>query len=310
MQKISKISISIPIYNSEKTIGQLVNRLVEILPAPLEIVLVNDGSRDDSHSVCLSLQKKHPEIVTYVELSKNFGEHCAVMAGLSLTTGDYVVIMDDDFQNPPEEVLKLVDEARTKGHDVVYSSYPVKNDNWFRNLASDINGFMATILLKKPRNLYLSSFKCLNRFLVDEILKYTGPYPYIDGLVFRTTNRYGVVEVQHDKRLDGRSGYTLRKLLSLYLNMFVNFSLLPLRCTTFMGFIVTFFALLFTVYTFISKLIDPDMPAGWATTTILIAFFAGLQLVVLGLTGEYVGRIFLSQNKTPQFCIRKVYKGE
>ncbi|MBG0791828.1 MAG: glycosyltransferase family 2 protein [Desulfovibrionaceae bacterium] len=309
-RKNSKISIVIPIFNSEKTIEQLVNRLVGILPQPLEIVLSNDGSRDDSDAVCRALQKKYPHIVVYVELSKNYGEHGAVMAGLTHSTGDYVVIMDDDFQNPPEEVLKLVDEAREHNHDVVYSAYPVKNDSWFRNLASRLNGFMATILLKKPRGLYLSSFKCMNRFLVDEILKYTGPYPYVDGLIFRVTDRFGVVEVKHDKRTEGESGYTLRKLLRLYMNMFVNFSLLPLRCSTFLGFIVTFFSLIFSVYIFFSKLLNPDMPAGWATTVILISFFAGVQLVVLGLAGEYVGRIFLSQNKTPQFCVRNIYKGE
>jgi len=309
-QQDEKISIVIPIYNSAKTIEQLVSRLVDILPTPLEIVLSNDGSKDNSDSVCRSLQEKHPDIVVYIELSKNYGEHGAVMAGLTHSTGDYVVIMDDDFQNPPEEVLKLVAAAQKGNHDVVYSAYPTKNDSRFRNFGSWLNGYMATILLKKPKGLYLSSFKCMNRFLVNEILKYTGPYPYIDGLIFRVTDKYGVVEVQHDKRMEGESGYTLSKLLRLYMNMFVNFSLLPLRLSTFLGFIVTFFSLLFTIYIVICAFVDPEIPAGWATTVILIAFFSGVQLVVLGLAGEYLGRIFLSQNKTPQFCVRNIYKDE
>lgn len=304
----SRISIVIPVYNSEKTVRLLVDKLIHILPQPLEIVLVNDGSKDASDATCRSAQEDYPEVVKYVELSRNYGEHCAVMAGLNQSTGDYVVIMDDDFQNPPEEVLKLVAEARDNDYDVVYSCYKEKKHSYFRNLGSRFNNSMATVLLKKPKGLYLSSFKCINRFVVDEIVKYDGPYPYVDGLIFRITEKYGVVEVQHDERRDGESGYTLSKLIRLWMNMFVNFSLLPLRVTTLLGCFTSVFALFLMAWVMISKLIEPDMPAGWPTTVVMIALFSGAQLVMIGLLGEYVGRIFLSQNKTPQYCIRKVYK--
>ncbi|WP_415715131.1 glycosyltransferase family 2 protein [Maridesulfovibrio sp.] len=303
-----KISIVIPVYNSEKTIGQVVGKLVDILPKPLEIILVNDGSKDSSDCVCCDLQKEHPDTVIYLELSKNYGEHNAVMAGLNHTTGDYVVVMDDDFQNPPEEVLKLIKEAVTHGYEVVYTSYPEKKDSRFRNFGSALNDKMATVLLKKPKDLYLSSFKCMSRFLVDEIIKYDGPYPYVDGLIFRITDRYGVVEVQHNARQEGESGYTLTKLLRLWMNMFVNFSLLPLRFATMLGFGISGLALLYTAFVTFSKFFNPDLPEGWPTTVVLIAFFSGAQLIMLGLVGEYVGRIFLSQNKTPQFCIRRKHK--
>ncbi|MEF2230691.1 MAG: glycosyltransferase family 2 protein [Pseudodesulfovibrio sp.] len=304
----SRISIVIPVYNSEKTIRPLVDKLIRILSQPLEIVLVNDGSRDASSEVCRTAQTDYPDMVRYVELSRNYGEHCAVMAGLNQSTGDYVVIMDDDFQNPPEEVLKLVAEAKRNGHDVVYSCYKEKKHSYFRNLGSRFNNSVATVLLKKPKDLYLSSFKCINRFVVDEIVKYDGPYPYIDGLIFRITDRYGVVQVQHDARLDGESGYTLAKLIRLWMNMFVNFSLLPLRVTTLLGCLMSLFALLYMIWVMICNFIEPDLPAGWPTTVVLITLFSGAQLVMIGLLGEYVGRIFLSQNKTPQYCIRKVYK--
>lgn len=304
----SRISIVIPVYNSENTIRLLVDRLVNILPKPLEIVLVNDGSRDASDETCRAAHAQYPDIVKYVELSRNYGEHCAVMAGLNQSTGDYVVIMDDDFQNPPEEVLKLVSEAQKHDHDVVYSCYKKKKHSYYRNLGSRFNNSVATLLLKKPKGLYLSSFKCINRFVVDEIVKYDGPYPYVDGLIFRITEKYGVVEVQHDERRDGESGYTLTKLIRLWMNMFVNFSLLPLRVTTLLGCLTSLFALFLMAWVVISKFFEPDMPAGWATTVVMIALFSGAQLVMIGLLGEYVGRIFLSQNKTPQYCIRKVYK--
>lgn len=306
--KSMKISIVIPVYNSEKTIKPLVDKLVSILPQPLEIVLVNDGSIDASDHVCRAAQEEYSSIVTYVELSKNYGEHCAVMAGLNQSTGDYMVIMDDDFQNPPQEVLKLVEVAHMNKYDVVYSCYSEKKHNYFRNLGSRFNCAVATVMLKKPKNLYLSSFKCVSRFLVDEIVKYDGPYPYVDGLIFRITDRYGVVEVLHDKREAGKSGYTFVKLVRLWMNMFVNFSLLPLRITTILGCCTSAFALLYMLWVTICSFFMPDLPAGWSTTVVLIALFAGAQLVMLGLLGEYVGRIFLSQNKTPQFCVRRVYK--
>ncbi|WP_319777814.1 glycosyltransferase family 2 protein [Maridesulfovibrio sp.] len=303
-----KISIIIPVYNSENTIKQLVETLIKVLPQPLEIVLANDGSKDSSDCVCCDIQKQHPDIVTYLELSKNYGEHNAVMAALSHSTGDYAVIMDDDFQNPPEEVLSLLDYAQKNDCDVVYASYPEKKHNWFRNMGSALNGLMATVLLNKPKDLYLCSFKCLNRFLINEITKYDGPYPYIDGLIFRVTDRYGVVEVEHSARQEGESGYTLAKLLRLWMNMFVNFSLLPLRFATMLGFGISGFALLYTIFITINKFFNSNIPAGWPTTVILIAFFSGAQLIMLGLVGEYVGRIFLSQNKTPQFCVRRKHK--
>ena len=182
------ISIVIPVFNGAATIGDLVNRLIDVLSTnTLQIVLVNDGSADQSDRACRALYLRYPETVTYINLSKNFGEHNAVMAGLRHARGDYVIIMDDDFQNPPEEVTRLIEYACTHGYDIVYSRYPRKQHHWFRNFGSRLNDRVANFMLDKPRNLYLSSFKCLSRFTVGEIIKYTGPYPYIDGLALRCT---------------------------------------------------------------------------------------------------------------------------
>ena len=304
-------SIVIPVYNGAETIGPLVDRLIQILDRDeLQIVLVNDGSPDHSGGVCRLLQERYPAHVVYVELARNFGEHNAVMAGLRHATGSHVVIMDDDFQNPPEEVRRLVLHAARHDYDVVYTRYDRKRHHWFRNLGSRFNDLAATVLLDKPPGLYLSSFKCLNRFTVREVLKYGGPYPYIDGLILRCTRRIGVLQVRHDPRTVGRSNYTLRKLLSLWLNMFVNFSVLPLRVSTFAGFVASLLGVLLGVATTIEWLLRPGTPVGWASIVVTLLTFSGVQLMMLGVLGEYLGRLFLSENQTPQFVVREVLREE
>ncbi len=305
------ISVVIPVYNGAGTIGPLVERLVDVLSInTLQIVLVNDGSPDKSDEVCRSLHIRYPETITYVKLAKNFGEHNAVMAGLHHTRGDYVVIMDDDFQNPPEEVARLIDHACTHGYDIVTTCYPRKRHHWFRNLGSRLNNRVANFMLDKPRDLYLSSFKCLNRFTVGEVLKYRGPYPYIDGLAMRCTRNIGTIQVRHEPRREGRSNYTLRKLVRLWLNMFVNFSVMPLRVCTLMGLAFNAAGFLLGVSVLVEKMLRPDVPVGWASVLVAIVFFSGAQLVMLGLIGEYLGRLFLTENQTPQFVVREVVEGK
>jgi undecaprenyl-phosphate 4-deoxy-4-formamido-L-arabinose transferase len=306
-----KISIVIPVYNGANTVGPLVDRIIDILNVhALQIVLVDDGSPDNSNEVCRSTYHQHPEIVTYVQLAKNFGEHNAVMAGLRQARSDYIVIMDDDFQNPPEEVTRLVDYASTHEFDVVYTYFPRKQHHWFRNLGSWFNDRIANHMLNKPRDLYLSSFKCLSRFTVNEILKYQGPYPYIDGLALRCTRNIGTLAVQHEPRRDGQSNYTFRRLVRLWLNMFVNFSVMPLRISTMMGLACSALGFLLGLEVFVEKLVQPDVPVGWASVLVAIVLFSGVQLIMLGLLGEYLGRLFLTQNQTPQYVVREVLHGK
>jgi glycosyltransferase involved in cell wall biosynthesis len=306
-KKPTKVSIVIPVYNGEQSIGRLTDELVSVLKElyNLEIVLVNDNSPDNSETVCEGLFKKYPDIVCFFSLAKNVGEHNAVMAGLNQATGDYMVIMDDDFQNPITEVVKLVNYAAQNDCDVTYTYYRKKKHSFFRNLGSRFNDKVANVMLKKPKNLYLSSFKALNRFIVDEIKKYDLPYPYIDGLILRTTDKIAKVEVEHRERAIGRSGYTFTKLVRLWLNMFTSFSILPLRVSAIMGMIFSLLGLALGVFTVIEKLANPDLPIGYAATIVVISIFAGIQLLSLGMIGEYVGRIFMSFNKKPQYTIRK-----
>ncbi len=304
-----RVSIVIPVYRGAKTVGRLVGALVAGLAESydLEIVLVNDGSPDNSAAVCRQLAAE-VRAVKFVNLSRNFGEHNAVMAGLNHATGECAVIMDDDFQNPPEEVSKLVEELR-QGYDVVFSYYETKQHHWLRNVASRLNNLAASVLLHKPGDVYLSSFKAINRFTIDEIVKYQGPYPYLDGLILRVTRNFSRVLVRHDRRCEGRSGYTLTKLASLWLNMFTNFSVLPLRMATAAGFAFSILGLGMAAAFAVEKLRNPELPVGWASLICSVFVIGGVQLFALGMIGEYLGRLFLKLGGQPQYVVREVVSG-
>jgi len=303
------LSIIIPVYRGEKSIGSLTDTLIASLAEKykLEILLVCDFSPDNSEAVGISLFQKYPDNVRFYSLAKNVGEHNAVMAGLNQSTGDWVVIMDDDFQNPVSEVVKLVDFAKDSSYDVVYSYYDEKHHSLFRNLGSWINDKFANVMLKKPRNLYLSSFKIMNRFLVNEVIKYTSPYPYIDGIILNTTGSIGKIKLEHHARKTGKSGYTLKKLISLWLNMFTNFSVLPLRISALLGFIFALFGFIIGIEIVFEKFFSPSLPPGYSLILIIFSVFTGIQLIAIGMVGEYLGRMFLSQNKKPQFTIRRAF---
>jgi undecaprenyl-phosphate 4-deoxy-4-formamido-L-arabinose transferase len=304
------LSFVIPIYNGAATITEVVDEIHRVFAGrPIEIVLVNDGSSDNSETVCRELQAAHPGTVTFVHLARNFGEHGATLAGLRHATGAAVAILDDDGQNPPAEVERLVTTLVDERYDVVYGRYRVKQHSFLRNLGSRFNDRMANWMLKKPRDLYLSSFKVLERFLVDEITRYEGAFPYIDGLILRSTGNIGQIDVEHRQRKHGRSGYTAAKLASLWLNMFLNFSIAPLRLSALLGVVMSGFSLLLLVGIIIDKLyINPELTHGLPTVLALIVFFAGLQLVLLGAIGEYLGRLFLDQSKKPQCVVRYVHR--
>ena len=272
---------------------------------PFEIVLVNDGSEDESEMVCAKLAEKLPQDVTFVHLSRNFGEHSAVLAGLNHARGQYIAVLDDDGQNPPEEILRMLEELKRKNYDVVYGHYIEKKHSRFRNAGSWFNDRVATFLLQKPRELYFSSFKVMNRFLVDEIIKYRGPYPYTDGLIYRSTRKIGQIPVEHRANASGGSRYTFRKLVRLWLNMFLNFSIKPLRLSVYVGLLASGLSIVALAAIVIDKLwIEPGWPVGIPTVFASIVFFAGTQLMILGLIGEYLGRLYLDQTGTPQYVVR------
>lgn len=302
------LSVVIPVYNAEKTVANLCRELISLLLPlyRLDIVLVNDCSPDKSADACRAIHEEFPDIITCIRLSRNFSEHNAVMAGLHYAKGEYVAIMDDDFQNPPDEVPKLVAEIE-KGFDVVYCHYSEKNDSIFRNFGSYLNGSMARVVLSKPSNLYLSSFKVINRFLRDEIIKYSGPHPYLDAIILRTTRNISSILVRHDERRTGRSGYDFKKLVSLWGNMVVSCSLIPLRIIGITGLFLTLLGL-YSVFIAMYRDLNPLLsdPSDLEKLTSVTMFFRGFQLVATSIVGEYVGRIYMNLNSEPQFIIREI----
>ncbi|MDQ6809153.1 MAG: glycosyltransferase family 2 protein, partial [Verrucomicrobiota bacterium] len=288
-----RLSIVIPLFNSARSLPALVDALQRLeFPGGMELVLVNDGSRDATEETALRLIGENHLRATFVSLTRNFGEHNAVLAGIRASTGHYVVTMDDDLQNPPAEIAKLVAVAEAEGRDVVYSAFERKEHSWWRNLGSAFTNFIADYVVEKPRGLYLSSFRCLTRLVADEVAKSRNPYPYIDGLIFQVTQNVGTVVVQHAERDAGESGYTMRKLIRLWISMLVNVSILPLRLMTFAGLITSALGFLAIIEVVVEHVFDRT-PTGWSSLMASMLLLAGTQLLLLGILGEYVGRIYL-----------------
>jgi len=304
-----KLSVIIPVYNSERSIAPLVSRLQTALsPAAFEIILVNDGSKDNSEAVCRQLSGEDPR-VKFISLRRNFGEFNAVMCGLNWSAGDYAVMIDDDFQNPPEEISKLIDTAEEGGYDVVYTYYTKKEHALYRNLGSRFVNWITSYLLNKPKDLYLSSFKLIRREIIEEIIRYKGPYPYIDGLIFRYTRNIGTVRVAHSKREEGASNYTWKKLFSLFLNILFCYSALPIRLFMPVGLATWGTGALLLTFLFAQWVIGPD-PKGWQVVTAMLLFIGGLQIVLMSVLGEYIGKSFMSQSGQPQYVIKYNSIGE
>jgi glycosyltransferase involved in cell wall biosynthesis len=300
------LSIVVPVYNGATSVPVLVEALAKLeVPGGLEIVLVNDCSPDNSLEVCRDLCRRMQVALTVVNLARNFGEHNAVMAGLSHARGEYIINMDDDLQNPPEEVVRLWQYARDNAYDVVYTYYADKQHAAWRNLGSRFTNWCADHLLDKPKGLYLSSFRCMSAFVARNILQHAGPFPYVDGLIMQVTQNIGRLQVHHLPRAGGHSNYTVRRLVRLFMSMFLNFSVMPLRIGTLTGFVMAGLGLLVFLIILIEA-IGGRTPQGYASVMAAILLLAGVQLIMLGLVGEYLGRLFLTVNKKPQFIVRDV----
>lgn len=301
------LSIVIPVYNGAQTIQTLVAALQALtVPGGHEIVLVNDGSPDNSLEICRSLVAGASIPITLVDLARNFGEHNAVMAGLREAQGAHIITMDDDLQNPPGEVLRLLEYAQTSGADVVYANPLEKHHAGWRNLGSRFTNRIADFVLDKPKGFYLSSFRCISAFAAQQAIAYEGPFPYVDGLLLQVTQRIDSLAVEHLPRPHGHSNYTLRRLVRLWLNMFVNFSVMPLRVSTFTGIALSVFGMVGAAWAAVSALFLEKTPPGWASLTVAVMLLSGVQLLILGLVGEYLGRLYLTVNRRPQTVVRAV----
>ncbi len=306
------ISFVIPCYRSEHTLENVVTEISETMkkiePYNYEIVLVNDCSPDGTWAVIRRLCQESSRI-TGINFARNFGQHAALMAGLRQSRGEYVVCLDDDGQTPADEVGKLL-EKLDEGYDAVYASYSHKQHSLFRNLGSRVNELMTRVMLEKPKELYISSYFAVRRFVVEDMVRYENSYPYVIGLVLRATKNIANVEVNHRERQEGSSGYTLKKLLGLWFNGFTAFSVKPLRIATCVGVFSAMVGFLYGLYTIVKRLINPQVPMGFSSTMAAIVFFGGMVMIMLGMIGEYIGRIYISLNNSPQYVIRERINGE
>lgn len=303
---MEKISFVIPCYGSEHTVGAVVDEITATVEAhggyDYEILLINDSSPDGVMQVIEQLAQSNPHVMG-LDLARNFGQHSAIMAGFTYLTGDIIVCLDDDGQTPANEMFRLIDKLGD--FDLVFAEYKSKHHSGFRNFGSKVNDWMARWLLSKPKDLKIMSYFACKRYVVDEVLRYENPYPYMSGLLLRATRKVTNVEVNHRDRAEGQSGYSLRKLLLLWINGFTSFSVKPLRFATFIGCLTAVAGFVYGLIVIIKKIVNPATPMGWSSTMAVLLFIGGMIMLMLGMVGEYVGRIYLSINRAPQFVIRR-----
>ena len=309
---MEKISFVIPCYRSQHTIGSVVDeikdKMTTINDYEYEIILVNDCSPDDTMNTINELVRVNDNIVG-IDFARNFGQHSALMAGLRESKGDIVICLDDDGQTPANECDKLID-ALEAGADVAYAKYEHKKHSLFRNFGSSVNEKMARIMLDKPKELYVSSYFAARRYIVNDMIRYENSYPYVIGLVLRATRNIVNVSVNHRSREVGTSGYTLSKLLGLWMNGFTSFSVKPLRIATVIGCASAVLGFVYGIIVIIQKIVLPDRVIGFSSLMSVLLFFGGMIMIMLGLVGEYVGRIYICMNNSPQYVIKKIVRNE
>ena len=306
MRHAPELSVVIPVYGSASILPALAQRLEAALSPTLgagnyEVVLVHDNGPDNAWDVIGSLSATRPWL-RGLDLRRNAGQHNAVMAGLRVARGRYIVTMDDDLQHDPDDVPRIL-EALRAGADLVYAQFPQKRHALWKRVGSRFNDRVAGWLLKKPRGLYLSPFRGFVGGLREEVLRYQGPFVYLDGLLLQSTSRIATITATHHARSDGRSGYSLRKSISLWLQMATSFSIVPLRMVSLAGALASCVAFVVAMVVLVQKLRHPELPVGWASLIVTTLFMGGLQLLALGVIGEYTGRVLLNVNNRPQYVI-------
>lgn len=302
-----RLSVVIPVYGSAAILPELVRQLHDALTSglkpntPFEVVLVNDCGPGDSWSVIRKLAAEKTYLKG-VALRKNAGQHNAIMAGLNFAVGDVIVTMDDDLQHSPFDIPLLYGKI-LEGFDVCYADFKSRHHSAWKVAGSAVNDRVARYLLKKPKGLYLSPFKAMRREIRDELIKYRGPFVYLDGLILSVTGNIGSVQVEHHPRHDGRGGYTFYRSVSLWLKMATNFSIAPLRLASFTGLLFSAAGFAAAVWLGIERFANDKLPEGWTSLMVVVLILGGIQMLALGTIGEYVGRLFLNINRRPQFVV-------
>lgn len=303
--KKTKISIVIPVYNSEGCVENITLQIAEALKGiEYEQIMVNDCSNDKSwERICDVVDRGFP--VVGMNLRKNSGQDNAIFAGLTKAIGEWVVIMDDDLQHSPFDILALLKKAE-EGFDCVYANFPKKKQAAWKNLGSALNGKCAEILIEKPKKLYLSPFKIVKGEVVSEIIKSQSLYPYIDGLIFQVTHNITQIPIEHHKRAAGKSNYNLIRSIRVFSKLIFGFSVIPLRIASYIGSLCAILSFALGIFYFVKYLLGMADVTGWTTLVLLVLFIGGLILLSLGIIGEYLGRSYLTMNKKPRFSIAEI----
>ena len=300
------ISIAVPCYNSEHTIEPLVEACRAEFDHrngyELEMVLVNDFSKDGTFDVIRKMAEKYP-FVKGIDLAKNFGQHDALLCAFQYVTGDLVVGMDDDLQNHPEQIHQLIAKLH-EGYDVVFAKYKSRKYSLTRNITSAVSQYLLHHLIDRPKDVEMSSFWVSRRFVIDEIRKYRGNDAFIQLLFVRTTRRIADLTIEHYARTEGRSNYTFRKRMRLFLS-FMSFSVIPLQIATIFGTTFSLIGFLMMIIIFIRKLIHPEIAIGWSSIMCLILFVSGILMLMLGIIGSYIGKMVMTINQTPMYVVRE-----
>ncbi len=303
---IQKISFVIPCYGSEQTIEFVTEEIREKLSErpgfDYEIIAVNDCSPDNVWDVLLRLAGADSRI-KLIGLAKNMNRPGAVMAGLGMASGDYVVVMDDDGQCPMDRFWDLL--APVEGeYDVSMAGYPSRKQSAFKDFGTFVNKKMTEYMLDRPKELEFTNFMVLRRYVVEELCKYRNPYPYMTGLILRTTRRIISVPMEERERYSGNSGFTFKKMVNLWMNGLTAFSIKPLRLSSLLGFIIAAVGFVYALIVVIRKIITPEIAAGYSSLMAVLLLIGGMLMLLLGVIGEYVGRIYISLNNSPQYVIR------
>lgn len=303
---MKRVSFVIPCYNSSDSIEGVVESILKYTDGLYEpeVILSNDGSHDDTWEVIIRLCKRDSRIIG-INLSKNFGQQSARMAAVNHVTGDYTIFMDDDGQHDPRFIQRFIEELEN-GKDIVYADFINVKQSWWRKAGSSFRAFSARFFEGIPSWLHPTAYFAVRRFLIEGLKKYPSPTPSVFGYLLKSSQNIGTVSLEQRPRKIGKSGYSFGKLVGTWLNEMIGFSIIPLRVSSILGMISSALGMVALFFIVIRKVIDPTIAAGYTSIMAVILIFSGIILVVMGILGEYIGRMFMTINMTPQYMIREI----
>lgn len=302
------VSVLIPCYRSEKTLPKVIDEIDDVFKSndkyTYQVVLVNDCSPDNTMDTIRDICKKNDKVIG-VDLSRNFGQASAKLAALPYADGDVIIYMDDDGQHPASGIIKLADKI-LEGYDVVYAKFQHKQHSLFKRMTSRLHQYLNEKAGTKPKGIAISSFTAWSRLAVEAVKKYKSPFPSAGTFLYKVTTKIANVDIEHRSRIEGESGYNLKKLIALWLTSFTNFSIAPLRVSTYMGFSLAIMGFVFGIISIIRKILYPKIAMGYTSIMTILLFLCGIIMIMLGIIGEYIGRMYMTMCDMPQYCIRDV----